>query len=80
MGTEDPYKMAVHLSSPTIKNHYGIEVTKLLKWDQWEPGGEYTQLMTLKNVNSKTKKLKYRSVSSLNHSSNLLLICEFFPE
>jgi len=52
--------MAVSISSALKKNHFGIEVTKLMKWDQWEPGGEYTQLMTLKNVNSKTKKLKYR--------------------
>ena len=54
--------MAVHFASPTKKNHYGIEVTKVLKWDQWEPGGEYTQLMTLKNVNTKTKKLKFRYI------------------
>ena len=52
--------MAINISAPLKRNYFGIEVTKLMKWDQWEPGGEYTQLMTLKNVNSKTKKLKYR--------------------
>ena len=52
--------MSVHFVSPTKKSHFGIEVAKVLNWDQWEPGGEYTQLITLKNVNTKTKKLKYR--------------------
>jgi len=38
----------------------GIEVTNNLNWEHWEPGGEYTQKLILKNVNVKTKKLKYR--------------------
>ena len=40
--------------------HCGVEVLNNLEWQQWEPGGEYTQKLVLKNVNSKTKKLKYR--------------------
>lgn len=56
------------------KNHFGIEVTKLMKWDQWEPGGEYTQLMTLKNVNSKTKKLKFKYVLLIVLMTTLLFL------
>ena len=41
-------------------NHYGIEVIKGLTWKGWEPGGEYTKHVILKNVKVKTQKLKYR--------------------
>ncbi|XP_072031285.1 cilia- and flagella-associated protein 65-like [Amphiura filiformis] len=40
-------------------NHYGIEVAKGLTWKGWEPGGEYTKHVILKNVKVKTQKLKY---------------------
>ena len=44
----------------TTSNQFGIEVTDGLVWQGWEPGGEYTKHITLKNVHIKTKKLKYR--------------------
>ena len=40
--------------------HCGIEVVKGLTWKGWEPGGEYTKNVVLKNVNVKTQKLKFR--------------------
>ncbi|XP_071792552.1 cilia- and flagella-associated protein 65-like [Asterias amurensis] len=41
--------------------HCGIEVVKGLTWKGWEPGGEYTKNVVLKNVNVKTQKLKFSS-------------------
>ena len=52
--------MSVILQANGTKKHYGIEVASSLNWEHWEPGGEYTKQITLKNVNFKTKKLKYR--------------------
>ena len=40
--------------------HCGIEVVRGLTWKGWEPGGEYTKNVVLKNVNVKTQKLKFR--------------------
>lgn len=45
-------------------NHFGIEVANSITWQGWEPGGEYTQQIVLKNVQIKTKKLHYKSPSS----------------
>ncbi|PFX25001.1 Coiled-coil domain-containing protein 108 [Stylophora pistillata] len=45
-------------------NHFGIEVSNSITWQGWEPGGEYTQQIVLKNVQIKTKKLQYKSPSS----------------
>ncbi|XP_041477861.1 LOW QUALITY PROTEIN: cilia- and flagella-associated protein 65-like [Lytechinus variegatus] len=42
-------------------NHFGIEVVKGLTWKGWEPGGEYTKHVILKNVQVKTQKLKFSS-------------------
>ena len=41
-------------------NHYGIEVVNGVTWQGWEPGGEYTKQIVLKNVQIKTQKLKYK--------------------
>ncbi|XP_033103427.1 cilia- and flagella-associated protein 65-like [Anneissia japonica] len=38
---------------------YGIEVVSNLAWKGWEPGGEYTKRIVLKNVLVKTQKIKY---------------------
>ena len=57
--------MSVILTSNNTNKHYGIEVASSLSWEHWEPGGEYTKQITLKNVNLKTKKLKYRYVFML---------------
>ena len=38
----------------------GIEVTDRIVWQGWQPGGEYTKSITLKNVDVKSKKLKYK--------------------
>ena len=38
----------------------GLEVTERIVWEGWQPGGEYTKNITLKNVDVKSKKLKYR--------------------
>lgn len=40
----------------------GIEVNDSVTWQGWEPGGEYTKYINLKNVQIKTQKLKYRYV------------------
>lgn len=41
-------------------NHFGIEVADSVTWQGWEPGGEYTQQIVLKNVQIKTQKLQYK--------------------
>ncbi|PIK59519.1 putative coiled-coil domain-containing protein [Apostichopus japonicus] len=46
------------------QTHFGIEVAKGLVWKEWEPGGEYTKHVILKNVNVKTQKFKYSSPNS----------------
>ena len=54
--------MSVLVQPNCVDHHFGIEVASCLNWEHWQPGGEYTQQITLKNVNLKTKKLKYRCV------------------
>ncbi|EDO41855.1 predicted protein [Nematostella vectensis] len=41
-------------------NKLGIEVNDDVTWQGWEPGGEYTKNIVLKNVQVKTQKLKYK--------------------
>ena len=54
-------KMAVvHPASKTTK--LGIEVPTGLTWKGWEPGKEYTKSLTLKNIQFKTQKLKFKYV------------------
>lgn len=45
-------------------NRFGIEVSDSVTWQGWQPGGEYTQQIVLKNVQIKTQKLQYKSPSS----------------
>lgn len=47
------------LSTKTVEN-YGIEVNDGVLWHGWEPGGEYTKQITLKNVQVKTQKIIYK--------------------
>lgn len=46
--------------SPKIVQNYGIEVNEGIQWKAWEPGGEYTKQITLKNVQVKTQKINYK--------------------
>ena len=40
---------------------FGVDCGEGLKWHAgWEPGGEYTKTLTIKNVSTKVMKLKYR--------------------
>ena len=41
-------------------NHFGIEVADSVTWQGWEPGGECTQQIVLKNVQIKTQKLQFK--------------------
>uniref|UniRef100_A0A4X2JWM6 Cilia and flagella associated protein 65 n=1 Tax=Vombatus ursinus TaxID=29139 RepID=A0A4X2JWM6_VOMUR len=43
---------------------WGIQVAESLVWKNWELGKEITKNLTLKNVNMKTQKLKYRLPST----------------
>jgi hypothetical protein len=43
-----------------VPKKLGIEVNDSVTWQGWEPGGEYTKHIILKNVQIKTQKLKYR--------------------
>lgn len=45
-----------------VPKKLGIEVNDSVTWQGWEPGGEYTKYIILKNVQIKTQKLKYRFV------------------
>lgn len=38
----------------------GIEVPSVLTYKSWEPGGEYTKPLVLKNVNLTSKKIRYK--------------------
>ena len=40
----------------------GIISTKQITWNSWEPGGEYTKVIKIKNVDTKTHKIKYKYV------------------
>ena len=42
---------------------HGIEVPSALTYKSWEPGGEYTKAIVLKNVNLTSKKIRYKYVS-----------------
>ena len=43
-----------------VVNHYGIEAPKQILWKGWEPGGEYTKQLVIKNSNVKTQKLQFQ--------------------
>ena len=46
-----------------IVNRFGLEVTDTVIWRRWQPGEEYTKTITLKNIDIKTKKLKFKYIS-----------------
>lgn len=41
-------------------NRNGILLTSQITWNTWEPGGEYTKVIKIKNVDTKTHKIKYK--------------------
>jgi hypothetical protein len=51
----------------------GVEVPTQLVWTNWEPGGEYTRALTIKNVSSKVVTVVHRP----NHSK---AFCLEYPE
>ena len=58
--TASDSRSAMPIKTQQRMNHFGIEVANNITWQGWEPGGEYTKDITLKNVQIKTQKLKYR--------------------
>ena len=53
-------KLTMPVQTQGSVNHFGIEVADSVTWQGWEPGGEYTQQIVLKNVQIKTQKLQYK--------------------
>ena len=39
----------------------GLEVPKGVVYHGWEPGGEYTKPLVMKNVQLRTQRIKYKS-------------------
>lgn len=52
--------VAMPVQTERCVNRFGIEVSDSVTWQGWEPGGEYTQQIVLKNVQIKTQKLQYK--------------------
>ena len=48
----------IHRSSKVTK--FGLEVPSSLTYQGWVPGGEYTKQLVLKNVQLRTKKIRYK--------------------
>ena len=45
--------------------HFGLDCQDSLTWAAgWQPGGEYTKTLTVKNVSTKVMKLKYKLPTS----------------
>ena len=42
----------------------GLEVPRGVVYQGWEPGGEYTKPLVMKNVQLQTQRIKYTSVFS----------------
>ena len=42
--------------------HNGILSTSQITWNAWEPGGEYTKMIKIKNVDCQTHKIQYKYV------------------
>ena len=56
--------MAVQVAArPHKVTKHGIEVPTALTYKSWEPGGEYTKPLILKNVNLTSKKIRYKYAS-----------------
>ncbi|KAL5489479.1 hypothetical protein EMCRGX_G018573 [Ephydatia muelleri] len=49
---------------------FGLEVPKALTYHGWEPGGEYTKSLIIRNVQIKTQKIRYK-ISGGHFSSTL---------
>lgn len=43
-----------------LRAKLGIDCTDLIHFSQWEPGGEYVKYITVKNVATKTQKIRYQ--------------------
>ena len=41
---------------------FGFEVANAINYRNWEPGGEYTKLLKIKNVQLKARKIRYKLV------------------
>lgn len=39
---------------------FGLEVPANVTYPKWEPGGEYTKSVVIKNVNIKTQKIRFK--------------------
>jgi hypothetical protein len=61
--------MASTVARPRRSVRYGIEVPTGVTWREWEPGGEYTKQLTLKNVKFKTQKISYKLPESCHFTS-----------
>lgn len=42
---------------------FGLEVPVNVTYPRWEPGGEYTKSIVIKNVKIKTQKIKFKLVT-----------------
>lgn len=51
---------AATIHRPSKITKFGLEVPSSLTYKGWEPGGEYTKQLVLKNVQLRTKKIKYK--------------------
>lgn len=50
---------AVQLSRERVTK-FGLEVPRGLTYQGWEPGGEYTKPLILKNVKLRTQRVRYK--------------------
>ena len=47
----------------------GLEVPRGVVYQGWEPGGEYTKPLVMKNVQLRTQRINYTSVANANSHS-----------
>lgn len=45
---------------PNKVEKFGLEMPNRVTYQSWEPGGEYTKTIVLKNVKVKTQKIKFK--------------------
>ena len=62
--------------SSSKTNFNGIEVNSKLLYQSWNPGSEFTKIISLKNVSIKSKKLKFKLVLMIIYVINYIL--QFF--
>ena len=53
---------------------HGIEVPSALTYKSWEPGGEYTKPLVLKNVHLTSKKIRYKWVNLSEITSFIVIL------